>query len=103
MGRGAHKSSERNQTTDHMLAVGLRAGGVAAFVLVVAGSVLEVLHLKFARLVLQVGILALMSTPVLRVALSVFAFWREHDYKYMVIAAAVLTIVLLGAILRVAV
>jgi uncharacterized membrane protein len=97
------KSSARNQRTDHILAVVLAAGGLLAFVLALAGTVMEFLHISHARTVLQVGILVLMSTPVMRVALSVFAFWKEGDRKYMLIAFAVLVIVLLGAIMRVAV
>ena len=97
------KSSARNQRTDHMLAIVLAAGGLLAFVLALAGTVMEFFDISHARAVLRVGILVLMSTPVTRVALSVFAFWREGDRKYTLIALAVLVIVLLGAIMRVAV
>lgn len=97
------RSAARNQKTDHLLAVALRGGAVAALALAAAGAVLELLHARAATPVLRAGVLVLMSTPVLRVALSVYAFWREGDQKYMLIALAVLTIVLLGAVLRVAV
>jgi uncharacterized membrane protein len=103
MAIGTKKSSARNQRTDHMLAFVLTAGGLLAFVLTLVGTGMEFLHVSHARTVLQVGILVLMSTPVMRVALSVFAFWKEGDHKYMLIALAVLVIVLLGAIMRVAV
>jgi uncharacterized membrane protein len=97
------KSSVRNQRTDHMLAIVLATGGLLAFVLALAGTVMEFLHVSHALEVLRAAILVLMSTPVMRVALSVFAFWKEGDRKYMLIALAVLVIVLLGAIMRVAV
>jgi uncharacterized membrane protein len=93
----------RNAKTDHLLASALNAGGTLAFVLVAFGTVLLFLHVPRAVLVLKLGIVVLMSTPVLRVALAVIAFWVERDYKYVAIAFAVLLIVVLGALLRVAV
>jgi uncharacterized membrane protein len=39
----------------------------------------------------------------MRVAVSVLTFFHERDYKYMIIALAVLAIVVLGALLRLAV
>lgn len=93
----------RNERTDHLLARTLTAGGLLAFALIATGSVMLALKLPHGELVLRVGVLALISTPVLRIVLAVFAFYLERDYKYMLIAAIVLGIVLIGAVLRVAV
>ncbi|GAC1651008.1 MAG: hypothetical protein NVS9B15_10970 [Acidobacteriaceae bacterium] len=92
-----------HKATDRLLARALTAGGLIAFVLVLAGSIMLSLHAPYAGAVLRAGVLALMSTPVLRVALAVVAFWIERDYKYTAIAFAVLVIVVMGAILRVAI
>jgi len=46
--------------------------------------------------VIQLGMLLLISTPVLRVASSAYAFARQRDRKYMVIALAVLGILSYG-------
>ena len=52
--------------------------------------------------VVQLGIGILVLTPVLRVAASVFWFWRERDWTYVIITAAVLAMLMaslaLGAI-----
>jgi uncharacterized membrane protein len=47
-----------------------------------------------ARSVIQLGILALIATPVLRVAVSLVGFAMERDAKYVAITAVVLTLLL---------
>ena len=42
------------------------------------------------RGIIQLGLILLIATPVARVALSVYAFARERDYKYVVITLIVL-------------
>ena len=42
--------------------------------------------------VITLGLLILIATPVLRVAVSVIAFWLEHDWRYVVITLIVLAI-----------
>ncbi|PRY50912.1 putative membrane protein [Arcticibacter pallidicorallinus] len=49
-----------------------------------------------ARAVIQAGVLILIATPILRVALSVFAFALEGDYLYVVITVIVLLIISVG-------
>ncbi|MFB6455310.1 DUF1634 domain-containing protein [Chitinophaga sp. Hz27] len=44
--------------------------------------------------IIQLGVVCLIATPILRVALSVFAFLLEKDYLYVV-----LTLIVLGVIL----
>ena len=43
---------------------------------------------------IQLGLLLLIATPVARVVFSVFAFFRQRDYLYMVITLIVLAILL---------
>ena len=47
-----------------------------------------------ARGLIQLGLLLLIATPVLRVAFSVFAFTRLKDYKFVVITLIVLGLLL---------
>lgn len=49
-----------------------------------------------ARAVIQAGVLILIATPILRVALSIFAFALEGDYLYVVITIIVLFIISVG-------
>ncbi len=46
--------------------------------------------------VILAGLLLLVLTPVLRVAVSIIAFWQERDYRYMVIATVVLLVLMIG-------
>jgi uncharacterized membrane protein len=46
--------------------------------------------------VIAVGLLCLLATPVVGVALVIPAFWREGDRTYALIAAAVLAMLLVG-------
>ncbi|MCC6422711.1 MAG: DUF1634 domain-containing protein [Phycisphaerales bacterium] len=48
------------------------------------------------RAVVMVGLLALIATPVLRVAVSIFAFIYERDPKFVVITSLVLLLLLLS-------
>jgi uncharacterized membrane protein len=47
-----------------------------------------------AQSVIQVGILALIATPILRVAFSLVGFALERDGKYVAISAVVLALLL---------
>ena len=46
------------------------------------------------RRVMQLGLLLLIATPVLRVAFSIFAFAAQRDWTYVAITLSVLTILL---------
>ena len=50
--------------------------------------------------VITVGLLLLIATPVVRVAVSMVVFALERDRKYMIITLIVLTILLLSVLLR---
>lgn len=49
-----------------------------------------------ARAVIQAGVIILIATPIMRVALSIFAFALERDYLYVVITVIVLLIISIG-------
>ncbi|USS88427.1 DUF1634 domain-containing protein [Fructilactobacillus hinvesii] len=44
--------------------------------------------------IMMAGIFALILTPVLRVVVSIYSFYREHDSLYVVITSLVLVILL---------
>ena len=46
------------------------------------------------RSIIQLGLLLLIATPVVRVAFSIFAFWVQRDRTYVCITCAVLAILL---------
>ncbi len=44
--------------------------------------------------IIQLGVIALIATPILRVVFSLFAFFYEKDYLYVVITLIVLAIIM---------
>lgn len=51
-----------------------------------------------ARAFLYLGTISLILTPVSRVAISIFAFRREKDYKYVGVTTVVFLIILISVI-----
>jgi uncharacterized membrane protein len=49
--------------------------------------------------IITLGILLLIATPVLRVAISILAFWLERDMKFVLITCTVLLILIIGFLL----
>jgi uncharacterized membrane protein len=58
-----------------------------------SGIVDNALHLQ-GRGLIQIGLLILIATPVARVALSAFAFARQHDFIYVVVSLIVLALLI---------
>lgn len=48
--------------------------------------------------IVQLGIALLIATPVVRVAVTLFAFSRQRDRTYVIITAIVLSLLLYGLI-----
>jgi uncharacterized membrane protein len=47
-----------------------------------------------SRAIMQLGLLLLVATPIARVVFSAFGFWRERDYRYVLITLIVLGVLL---------
>jgi len=60
------------------------------------GSVLAELKQFHGRAIVVLGLLLLIATPVMRVAVSVFAFIYERDRAFVIITAIVLALLLLS-------
>lgn len=48
--------------------------------------------------VMMLGIFLLILTPVLRVVVSIYAFWKEHDQLYVYITTTVLIILVVAMV-----
>ena len=59
------------------------------------GIVAEVADLR-GRGIIQLGLLVLIATPVLRVAFTIFAFLEQRDHLYVVVTLIVLTFLLIS-------
>jgi uncharacterized membrane protein len=57
----------------------------------------EQIRASQAEPVLDIGILLLIATPVMRVFLGLFSFARERDWMYVVVSALVLGALLFGS------
>lgn len=73
-------------------------------------SVVDATSLPFSRLLPEVrngsalaildgGLIILMLTPVLRVVMAIYQFWREGDWRYTWISAGVLVVLLVSLFL----
>jgi uncharacterized membrane protein len=63
------------------------------------GSVISSIRHGQAFGVISLGLLVLLFTPVMRVAISIVAFLLERDWLYTVITTAVLLLLLTGIVL----
>ena len=58
------------------------------------GGILHGVRQLHARAVIQLGLLLLIATPVLRVVVSILGFAAEHDRMYVLFTAIVLSVLL---------
>jgi len=60
------------------------------------GAIVSGLIAFKAAAVIQTGLLLLILTPVFRVFVSLFLFWAERDYRYVIITTVVFVILILS-------
>ena len=92
-------NQRREPAFDRIVALVLRVGAFACFFIMLAG-LLASIFVK-GRLPLEIelaGVLLMLATPVVRVAVACFLFFREKDYRYGYISLGVLVILLLGSV-----
>jgi uncharacterized membrane protein len=71
--------------------------GQPAYLTSLTGIMRGVVQLRSESIV-QLGIALLIATPVVRVAVTLFAFSRQRDRTYVIITALVLSLLLYGLI-----
>lgn len=92
-------SQVREPAFDRAVALVLRVGAFGCFFIMLAGLI-DGLFVA-GRIPLDIeraGVLLMLATPVVRVIVACFLFFREKDYKYGWISLGVLTILLLGSL-----
>ena len=62
------------------------------------GGVARGVRALHGQAIVMLGILLLIATPIVRVAISVFLFAAEHDRRYVFITATVLVLLLVSLI-----
>jgi uncharacterized membrane protein len=77
----------------------LRVGAFGCFFVMLAGLIIGLFMTGRIPLnIMRAGILLMLATPVVRVFVACFLFFREKDYRYGYISLGVLVILLLGSV-----
>jgi uncharacterized membrane protein len=76
----------------------LRVGVTASSIALTAGLALTFLGAPAAPLLLQVGVLTLLATPVARVIVSIVQYAGERDWTFVTLTAIVLVELLASAV-----
>ncbi|PYX44800.1 MAG: hypothetical protein DMG79_20345 [Acidobacteria bacterium] len=92
-------SQVREPEFDRAVALVLRVGAFSCFFVMLAGLIDGIfvggqIPLEIER----AGVLLMLATPVVRVIVACFLFFREKDFKYGWISLGVLIILMLGSV-----
>jgi uncharacterized membrane protein len=92
-------SEIREPAFDRIVAMVLRIGAFSCFFVLLAGLIDGLFMTGRISLEIErVGVLLMLATPVVRVMVACFLFFREKDYRYGWISLGVLIILLLGSV-----
>ena len=92
-------SEVREPAFDRVVAMVLRIGAFSCFFVLLAGLIVGLFVKGYIPLEIErVGVLLMLATPVVRVLVACFLFFREKDYRYGWISLGVLVILLLGSV-----
>jgi uncharacterized membrane protein len=92
-------SQVREPGFDRIVAMVLRIGAFSCFFVMLAGLI-DGLFMT-GRIPVDIertGVLLMLATPVVRVMVACYLFFREKDYKYGWISLGVLVILMLGSV-----
>jgi uncharacterized membrane protein len=92
-------SQVREPAFDRAVALVLRIGAFSCFFVMLAGLIDGLFMTGRVPLDIErAGVLLMLATPVVRVIVACFLFFREKDWKYGWISLGVLLILTLGAL-----
>lgn len=92
-------SQQREPNFDRAVAMVLRVGAFGCFFVMLAGLIDGLFMSGHMSLEIErVGVVLMLATPVVRVMVACFLFFRERDYRYGYISLGVLVILLLGSV-----
>jgi uncharacterized membrane protein len=81
------------------VALVLRTGAFGCFFIMLAGLIAGIfVHGKIPMDIERAGVLLMLATPVVRVIVACYLFFKEKDMKYGWISLGVLVILLLGSV-----
>lgn len=92
-------SQVREPAFDRVIALVLRTGAFGCFFIMLAGLLVGLfISGRIPLAIERAGVLLMLATPVVRVAVACYLFFREKDRKYGLISLGVLVILLLGSV-----
>ncbi len=92
-------SQLREPAFDRIVALVLRTGAFSCFFVMLAGLILKIfVHNSVPEAIERTGVLLMLATPVVRVMVACFLFFKEKDNKYGWISFGVLVILMLGTL-----
>jgi uncharacterized membrane protein len=92
-------SQLREPAFDRIVALVLRTGAFACFFIMLAGLIVSVFTKSYIPVEIErAGVLLMLATPVVRVMVACFLFFREKDYRYGYISLGVFLILMLGVV-----
>jgi uncharacterized membrane protein len=92
-------SERREPEFDRAVAMVLRIGAFSCFFIMLAGLIDGLfLNGHISLDIERAGVLLMLATPVVRVIVACFLFFREKDWKYGWISLGVLVILMLGSV-----
>jgi uncharacterized membrane protein len=92
-------SQVREPEFDRVVALVLRVGAFSCFFVMLAGLIVAIFMSGRIPLGIErAGVLLMLATPVVRVLVACFLFFREKDRKYGWISLGVLVILMLGSV-----
>jgi uncharacterized membrane protein len=92
-------SQVREPAFDRAVALVLRVGAFSCFFIMLAGLIVALfLPGRIPLAIERAGVLLMLATPVVRVMVACYLFFKEKDNKYGWISLGVLVILMLGAL-----
>jgi uncharacterized membrane protein len=92
-------SQLREPAFDRAVAMVLRVGAFGCFFIMLAGLIAGLfLSGRVPLGIERAGVLLMLATPVVRVMVACFLFFREKDFKYGWVSLGVLVILMLGSV-----
>jgi uncharacterized membrane protein len=89
----------REPAFDRAVALVLRTGAFGCFIIMLTGLLASLFTASRTPIVIErAGVLLMLATPVVRVIVACYLFFREKDRKYGWISLGVLAILLLGSV-----
>jgi uncharacterized membrane protein len=92
-------SQVREPEFDRAVALVLRIGAFTCFFVMLTGLISGLFTTSHIPVDIErAGVLLMLATPVVRVIVACFLFFREKDFRYGWISLGVLLILMLGAV-----